>query len=230
MKYKGYTGVVEFDEDSGTLFGHVIGLRDGITFQGDSVAEVVQAFHDSVDDYLEFCAEARRKPGEALLWAVCLAHRPAAPSHHVPCRRGARRKPQFLDRGTAQRGIWLCGIDWFRPWEGASKSEGCRASARPDCHHTAGRSTGSRSKKARAEAGGVIPEKPESKELEGLGSRQRGEDLRIRADPYPIHSRRLKEPIMNMPTNAGGGESRSHKAVLIFELASIVNALRLTAP
>jgi predicted HicB family RNase H-like nuclease len=62
MKYKGYTGVVEFDEESGTLFGHVIGLRDGITFQGDSVAEVMQAFRDSVDDYLEFCAERGESP------------------------------------------------------------------------------------------------------------------------------------------------------------------------
>jgi predicted HicB family RNase H-like nuclease len=62
MKYKGYTGVVEFDEESGVLFGHVIGLRDGITFQGDSVAEVTQAFHDSVDDYLEFCAERGESP------------------------------------------------------------------------------------------------------------------------------------------------------------------------
>ncbi len=62
MKYKGYTGVVEFDEDSGTLFGHVIGLRDGITFQGDSAAEIIRAFHDSVDDYLEFCAERGESP------------------------------------------------------------------------------------------------------------------------------------------------------------------------
>ena len=62
MKYKGYTGVVEFDEESVTLFGHVIGLRDGITFQGDSVAEIIQAFHDSVDDYLEFCAERGESP------------------------------------------------------------------------------------------------------------------------------------------------------------------------
>ena len=60
MKYKSYTGVVEFDEESSTLFGHVIGLRDGITFQGDSVAEVIQAFHDSVDDYLEFSRSAAR--------------------------------------------------------------------------------------------------------------------------------------------------------------------------
>src|SRR5215813_3162716 len=65
MKYRGYTGLVELDEGSGILFGRVIGLRDVITFQGNSVAEVVQAFHDSVDDYLEFCAargEAPEKP------------------------------------------------------------------------------------------------------------------------------------------------------------------------
>jgi predicted HicB family RNase H-like nuclease len=62
MKYKGYTGVVEFDEESGSLYGRVIGLRDVITFQGESVAEVTQAFHDSVDDYLEFCAKRGRTP------------------------------------------------------------------------------------------------------------------------------------------------------------------------
>jgi predicted HicB family RNase H-like nuclease len=62
MKYKGYAGVVELDEGSGVLFGRVIGLRDVITFQGSSVTEVVQAFHDSVDDYLEFCAERGESP------------------------------------------------------------------------------------------------------------------------------------------------------------------------
>jgi predicted HicB family RNase H-like nuclease len=62
MKYRGYTGVVEFDEESGSLYGRVIGLRDVITFQGESVAEVTQAFHDSVDDYLEFCAKRGRDP------------------------------------------------------------------------------------------------------------------------------------------------------------------------
>jgi predicted HicB family RNase H-like nuclease len=62
MKYKGYTGVVEFDEESGVLFGRVIGLRDLITFEGDSVAEVTRAFHDSVDVYLELCAERGEDP------------------------------------------------------------------------------------------------------------------------------------------------------------------------
>jgi len=62
MKYKGYTGVVELDEGSEVLFGYVIGLRDVITFEGQSVAEVTQAFHDSVDFYLKFCAERGESP------------------------------------------------------------------------------------------------------------------------------------------------------------------------
>jgi predicted HicB family RNase H-like nuclease len=62
MKYRGYTGVVELDEEAGVLFGRVIGLRDVITFQGCSVDEVTRAFHDSVDDYLEFCAERGESP------------------------------------------------------------------------------------------------------------------------------------------------------------------------
>jgi predicted HicB family RNase H-like nuclease len=62
MKYKGYTGLVELEEGSDVLFGRVIGLRDVITFQGESVAEVTRAFHDSVDDYLEFCAERGESP------------------------------------------------------------------------------------------------------------------------------------------------------------------------
>ena len=40
----------------------MVGLRDVITFQGDTVAEAVQAFRDSVDDYLEFCASRNESP------------------------------------------------------------------------------------------------------------------------------------------------------------------------
>jgi predicted HicB family RNase H-like nuclease len=62
MTYKGYTGNVQPDADLNVLFGRVIGLRDVITFEGATVAEVTQAFHDSVDDYLEFCAKRGETP------------------------------------------------------------------------------------------------------------------------------------------------------------------------
>ena len=57
MEYKGYIGNVEFDDDASIFHGEVINLRDVVTFQGSTVTELRKAFRDSVDDYLEFCAE-----------------------------------------------------------------------------------------------------------------------------------------------------------------------------
>jgi predicted HicB family RNase H-like nuclease len=61
MKYKGYTGSVEFDSESDIFHGEVVDTRDVITFQGKSVKELKKAFRDSIDDYLEFC-ESRGEP------------------------------------------------------------------------------------------------------------------------------------------------------------------------
>ena len=57
MEYKGYFAKVEFDDNANLFHGEVINLRDVITFEGITVEELRQAFHDSVDDYLEFCAD-----------------------------------------------------------------------------------------------------------------------------------------------------------------------------
>lgn len=65
MQYQGYAGGVEVDEEAGSLFGRVIGLRDVVTFPGATVAEVRKEFEASVDAYLAFCAargEAPEKP------------------------------------------------------------------------------------------------------------------------------------------------------------------------
>lgn len=62
MKYKGYTAVVELDEEQSVLFGRVIGLRDVITFQAESVAQAIEEFHHSVDSYLEYCTQRGERP------------------------------------------------------------------------------------------------------------------------------------------------------------------------
>jgi len=62
MEYKGYIGKVEFDDEAPIFHGEVINTRDVITFQGESVGELTQAFHDSVDDYLAFCKERGEAP------------------------------------------------------------------------------------------------------------------------------------------------------------------------
>ena len=57
MEYKGYVGKVEYDEDAQIFSGIVINTREVITFKGESVGELKQAFEDSVDDYLKWCEE-----------------------------------------------------------------------------------------------------------------------------------------------------------------------------
>ena len=62
MKYKGYTAKIEFDDQANVFHGEVLNLRDVITFQGRTVEELRNAFHDSVEDYLDFCAHRNESP------------------------------------------------------------------------------------------------------------------------------------------------------------------------
>lgn len=62
MEYEGYVAKVEYDDEAEIFHGEVINLRDVITFQGKSVEELKQAFQESVDDYLDFCAERGEEP------------------------------------------------------------------------------------------------------------------------------------------------------------------------
>jgi predicted HicB family RNase H-like nuclease len=62
MEHKGYLGHTKFDDEANIFHGEVINIRDVITFQGQSVDELRQAFEDSVEDYLAFCAERGEEP------------------------------------------------------------------------------------------------------------------------------------------------------------------------
>ncbi len=62
MEYKGYIGKVEFDDEAGLFHGEIINLRDVITYAGESVQELRQAFQASIEDYLAFCAERGETP------------------------------------------------------------------------------------------------------------------------------------------------------------------------
>jgi predicted HicB family RNase H-like nuclease len=76
MRYKGYVGVAEVDDEAGIVFGRVAGLRDVITFQGKSVAEAIQSFHNSVDFYLEVCAKQGTRPEKPFSGKILLRLQP----------------------------------------------------------------------------------------------------------------------------------------------------------
>ncbi len=62
LEYKNYIGRIDFDNEAEIFHGEVINTKDVITFQGSSVAQLKKAFKESIDDYLEFCAERGESP------------------------------------------------------------------------------------------------------------------------------------------------------------------------
>jgi predicted HicB family RNase H-like nuclease len=62
ITHKGYIAKIEFDEDDKVLHGRILGIRDVITFEADSVEDAIAAFEESVDDYLVFCEERSKEP------------------------------------------------------------------------------------------------------------------------------------------------------------------------
>ena len=71
LKYKGYTGSVEYSEEDNCLFGKVQGMtKDGITYEGSTVEELTADFQGVIDDYLSLCEEkgiTPRKPYTGVL-------------------------------------------------------------------------------------------------------------------------------------------------------------------
>jgi predicted HicB family RNase H-like nuclease len=62
LTYKDYHGTFDYDESADIFHGQVMNLTDVITFQGRSIDELKQALADSVEDYLEFCADEGKTP------------------------------------------------------------------------------------------------------------------------------------------------------------------------
>lgn len=62
LKYKGYFGVVQFDDEAMIFHGEVTGLRDVITFRGTTPEEIKKEFETSIDGYLDWCKELGQEP------------------------------------------------------------------------------------------------------------------------------------------------------------------------
>jgi predicted HicB family RNase H-like nuclease len=65
IQHKGYFGNAVFDDQADVFHGEVLGIRDVVTFQGQSVEDLRRAFEQSIDDYLEFCRERGEEPDRA---------------------------------------------------------------------------------------------------------------------------------------------------------------------
>ena len=62
IHYRDYVGNIEFSEEDEIFHGKIIGLKNLISFEGDSVKTLTEDFHNAVDEYLEFCELNGKKP------------------------------------------------------------------------------------------------------------------------------------------------------------------------
>jgi len=63
LKYKGYTGSVEYSEEDNCLYGKILGMNQHlISYEGTTVEELQNDFTTAIDDYLEDCKEDGNEP------------------------------------------------------------------------------------------------------------------------------------------------------------------------
>ena len=80
---------ISFDARDDVFVGRVAGMRDKISFDGTSVAELTQAFHDGVDSYLDSCGRKGKQPDRQYSGIVTLR---ASPEIHRQISIAAQRE------------------------------------------------------------------------------------------------------------------------------------------
>lgn len=64
LQYKDYYASVEFNTEDNVFHGKILAITDLVNFEGTSVTELIEAFHEAVDDYLETCATLGKEPNK----------------------------------------------------------------------------------------------------------------------------------------------------------------------
>lgn len=62
LLYKEFIGTVHFSSEDDVFYGKIEGIEDLVTFEGKSVSELKESFIEAVNDYIELCKKADKKP------------------------------------------------------------------------------------------------------------------------------------------------------------------------
>lgn len=81
LNYKGYIGSVSFSEKDNVFFGKIEGINGLVNFEGESVKELTDAFHEAVDDYVAYCEEAGIEPHKSYSGSLNIRLTPEIHSH-----------------------------------------------------------------------------------------------------------------------------------------------------
>jgi len=66
LKYKGYTGSVEYSEADDCLYGSLQGMfKHFISYEGKTLKELKTSFKEAINDYLDACKKDNIQPQKA---------------------------------------------------------------------------------------------------------------------------------------------------------------------
>lgn len=77
MKYKGFIGSVHYSEVDGVFSGRIEGIDGLVTFEGASIQELTEAFHNAVESHLIFCKQQGITPKKSYTGTLNIRISPA---------------------------------------------------------------------------------------------------------------------------------------------------------
>lgn len=98
MTYKGYCAKINFDERDGIFWGKVIGIKDSITFEGETVAQLTEDFHSAINHYLADCKQNVRIPDKPYSGKLTLR---VSPGIHAEIAAAAAHAEKSLNKWVA---------------------------------------------------------------------------------------------------------------------------------
>jgi len=98
MTYKGYFAKINFDERDGIFWGKVIGIKDSITFEGETVAQLTEDFHSAINHYLVDCKQDGRIPDKPYSGKLTLR---VSPGIHAEIAAAATHAGKSLNKWVA---------------------------------------------------------------------------------------------------------------------------------
>ena len=99
MTYKGYCAKIEYSEEHGCMIGCVSDISRSITFKGDSVEIIRQAFEEAVDFYLDTCAKRNETPEKPFTGRFVVR---VSPELHSKIATAAKREHKSINAWIAE--------------------------------------------------------------------------------------------------------------------------------
>jgi predicted HicB family RNase H-like nuclease len=110
LTYKGYSGSIEASVEDGCLHGKLLFINDLITYEGETVPQLIESFHLAVDSYLHYCKSTGKPANKAFSGTFNVR---IGPERHVSIAKKA------VELGLAGVNEAVCAAidNWLQPAE-----------------------------------------------------------------------------------------------------------------